>query len=229
MPVSVLVADDHHLVREGLVRLLELEQSITVVGTASNGSKAVEKALELRPDVVLMDLNMPEMDGATATQAIVQSGKVETRVIILTVHADDSGVFEAIRAGASGYLLKDCDPAELVSAILRVHRGEYSLSPGVLKRIIDASVVKPAVSETSASTDQPVEELTRREREVLCLLADGLPNSAIACRLFISEKTVKNHVSSILRKLEVKDRTQAAVWAHRHGLASAGSPGVLGN
>jgi two-component system response regulator DegU len=222
MPVSVLVVDDHRLVREGLVRLLELEPSITVVGTASNGSKAVEKTLELQPDVVLMDLSMPGMDGAAATRAIVQSGKVKSKVIILTVHAEDSGVFEAIRAGASGYLLKDCDPAELVSAIERVHRGEYTLSPGVLKRIIDASVVETAASETSASVDEPVEELTRREREVLCLLADGLANSAIACRLFISERTVKNHVSSILRKLDVKDRTQAAIWAHRHGLANSG-------
>jgi DNA-binding NarL/FixJ family response regulator len=222
MPVSVLVVDDHRLVREGLVRLLELEPSITVVGTASNGSKAVEKTLELQPDVVLMDLSMPGMDGAAATRAIVQSGKVKSKVIILTVHAEDSGVFEAIRAGASGYLLKDCDPAELVSAIERVHRGEYTLSPGVLKRTIDASVVETAASETSASVDEPVEELTRREREVLCLLADGLANSAIACRLFISERTVKNHVSSILRKLDVKDRTQAAIWAHRHGLANSG-------
>ena len=222
MPVSVLVVDYHSLVREGLVRMLELDPSITVVGTASNGSKAVEKTLELQPDVVLMDLSMPGMDGAAATRAIVQSGKVKSKVIILTVHAEDSGVFEAIRAGASGYLLKDCDPAELVSAIERVHRGEYTLSPGVLKRIIDASVVETAASETSASVDEPVEELTRREREVLCLLADGLANSAIACRLFISERTVKNHVSSILRKLDVKDRTQAAIWAHRHGLANSG-------
>ena len=228
MPVSVLVADDHRLVREGLVRLLELVQSVGGVGTAASGSGAV-KTFELRPDVVLMDLNMPGMDGATATRAIVQSGEVDTKVIILTVHAEDRGVFEAIRAGASGYLLKDSDPAELVGAIQRVHRGEYSLSPGVLKRIISASVVKPAADETAASNDRPAEELTRREREVLCLVAEGLSNAAIADRLFISEKTVKNHVSSILRKLEVKDRTQAAIWAYRHGVADAASPRVLGN
>jgi two-component system, NarL family, response regulator LiaR len=208
--IRVLIADDHAVVRQGLRTFLELQHDIEVVADASDGEEAVAAALDGRPDVVLMDLVMPGVDGIEATRRILQE-RPDTRVIALTSFLDDDKVLPAVRAGAAGYLLKDVEPDELVRAIHTVNAGEALLHPAVTARVMRE------LTEGESAAAEPDGRLTAREREVLALVARGLPNKLIARELGIAEKTVKTHVSSILAKLGVSDRTQAALLAVRRG------------
>ena len=207
--IRVLIVDDHAVVRAGLERLLSSVDDFTVIGSAEDGEQAVAAALEHRPDVVLMDLSMPNMGGIAATEAIM-AAELDVRVVVLTSYSDRDQILNALDAGAVGYLLKDADPPELVSGIRAAADGESPLHPKA------ASAVLRARSER-----RPLPELSEREREVLELVATGLSNQKIAARLGISEKTVKAHLTSVFRQLGVEDRTQAAVWARQHGLAPA--------
>jgi two-component system, NarL family, response regulator LiaR len=207
--IRVLIADDHAVVRQGLRTFLELQDDIEVVGDVADGEAALSAVSEHRPDVVLMDLVMPGIGGIEAIQRLREL-RPETRVLVLTSFLDDEKLFPAVRAGAAGYLLKDVEPAELVRAIRTVADGEGLLHPAVAARLMDEF--------SEAERPAPDEALTAREREVLELIARGLPNKLIARDLGIAEKTVKTHVSSILGKLGLTDRTQAALYAVRSGL-----------
>ncbi len=210
--VRVLVADDHVVVRQGIRALLATETDIEVVGEAENGRKAVAEVERLQPDVILMDLVMPEMDGIEAIRRITDR-QPEARILVLTSFAADDKVFPAIKAGALGYLLKDSGPEELVEAIHQVHQGESSLHPAIARKLLQ---------ELSHPPERPPtpEPLTEREVEVLRLVARGRSNQEIAEALVISEATARTHVSNILRKLHLASRTQAALYALREGLAS---------
>jgi two-component system, NarL family, response regulator LiaR len=210
-PIRVLIVDDHGVVREGLRAYLELEPDIQVVGEARDGQEGVRRAQELHPDVVLMDLVMPTMDGVDATARIKQHHP-DTHVIVLTSFLDDERVVPAIKAGATSYLLKDVAAADLARAIRGARAGQAQLHPEVARRLMQ-QVTTPRKVEASA-------QLTDREREVLRLLAEGRSNKEIARSLVVSERTVKGHVSNILGKLGLQDRTQAALYAVRHGLAA---------
>lgn len=207
-PVRVMLVDDHAVVREGLRAFLQLQPDIEVVSEAAGGAAAVEAAAAARPDVVLMDLMMPEGDGVEAIRGLATAAP-GTRVLVLSSFTDDEKVFAAMQAGAAGYLLKDVEPDQLAAAIRDVHRGRPALHPDVAARLM-RRVAEPAGPE--------VEALTPREREVLQLVVEGFANKQIARRLRITEKTVKTHVSSVLQKLGVPDRTSAAVLAIRQGL-----------
>lgn len=207
MPITVLIADDHPIVRQGMQMLLEVQADIAIVGVAENGVAAVELATVQQPDVVLMDINMPELDGIAATRKI-RAASPATQVVILTSHHQDAMVFPAIKAGALSYLLKSAAPAEVIAAIRAAARGEAQLHPRVAKRLMDE------VSGVRISA----ETLTPRELEVLKQIALGQNNRAIAAELVLSEKTVKTHVSNILGKLHLNDRTQAAIYALQSGL-----------
>jgi NarL family two-component system response regulator LiaR len=210
--IRVLIVDDHGVVRQGLRTYLELLDDIDIVGEAKNGLEAVEQVRLYQPDIVLMDLVMPEMNGIDATrQVLVVSSN--TKVIVLTSFAEDDLVFPAIEAGAAGYLLKDVDPAELHQAIQAVHEGEVQLHPDVTRKLMHR------VTAPQPETDSALSDLTPRELEVLSLIARGQSNREIATTLSISEKTVKTHVGNILSKLRLSDRTQAAIYAYKHGLA----------
>jgi DNA-binding NarL/FixJ family response regulator len=209
--IRVLLADDHAVVREGLRTFLELQDGISVVGEAGDGEEAVREAERLDPDVVLMDLVMPRLDGVGAMQAL-RASRPEVRVIVLTSFGDDERLLPAIRAGAAGYLLKNVEPAELARAVRAAHAGEALLDPVVAARLVAALAVAPG------EAPAPPDRLTAREREVLALIADGQSNKRIARSLGISEKTVKAHVGHVLAKLGVSDRTQAALHAVRSGL-----------
>jgi DNA-binding NarL/FixJ family response regulator len=214
MSTRVVLADDQALVRGGFRMILDARPDIEVVGEAGNGAEAVELVGQLRPDVVLMDVRMPEVDGIEATRRIVASGS-PTRVIVLTTYDVDDSVFAALRAGASGFMLKDVRPAELVEAIRVVAQGDALLAPSVTRRLLDrfaGSLPGPAAPVPDLA------ELTERESEVLRLVALALSNAEIAERLVVSEATVKTHVSSILRKLGLRDRVQAVVLAYEVGL-----------
>jgi two-component system, NarL family, response regulator LiaR len=204
--IRVLVVDDHGVVREGLRTYLELQDGIEVVGEAPDGEVAVAEAERLAPDVVLMDLVMPKLDGVGAMRAIRERAP-RTRVIVLTSFADDDRLLPAIQAGAAGYLLKNVSPAELARAVRLAHAGEALFDPSVAARLVDA-----------IATDEPQPRLTPREREVLGLVGRGMSNKRIARELGLSEKTVKTHVANVLHKLGATDRTQAAVYAVRTGL-----------
>ena len=208
--IRVLVVDDHPVVRQGLRAFLGSRPGIEVVGEASDGEGAVAAAADLRPDVVLMDLVMPGTDGLEATRRIT-AGDGAPAVLVLTSFASDDQVIPAVRAGASGYLLKDVDPLDLEQAIRAVHRGEGLLSPRLVARVMAEVRTGPA--------DAGLRSLTPREREVLALLAEGRTNRQLADALTVSEKTVKTHVSSILAKLHLPDRTAAALYALRGGPA----------
>ena len=209
--IRVLIADDHAVVRQGLRTFLELHDDIEVVGEAADGQAALEAVQELAPDVVLMDLVMPRLDGVGAIERLRARGST-ARVIVLTSFLDEDAGLPAVRAGAAGYLLKDVSPADLVGAIRTVDDGDALLHPAVAARVL---------RELSADADRRElhESLTPREREVLALLARGRPNKAIALDLGVAEKTVKTHVGNILAKLGLSDRTQAALYAVREGLA----------
>lgn len=220
--IRVLIVDDHAMVRQGLRTFLELQDSeslpIEVAGEAVNGVQAVELAHKTQPDVILLDLVMPEMDGIQATAKIMESNP-NTRVIILTSFGEEEKVLPAIRAGAQGYLLKDIPPNELVQAVRQVYQGKVQLHPEIAKKLMSAVAGKEAPPPSHAAAP-PEEGLTEREQEVLQLIADGRNNREIAEKLVISEKTVKTHVSNILSKLHLDDRTQAAIYALRHGLTT---------
>jgi NarL family two-component system response regulator LiaR len=211
--IRVLVVDDHDVVRQGIRTYLELHDQITVVGESRDGLAALDLARTLKPDVVLMDLVMPHMDGVEATKRLLAEHP-DAKVIVLSSFTDDDRVFPAIQAGATSYLLKDVKPAELADAILSAHRGESQLHPAITEKLMR----QVAQSGSSSEEDTAVRSLTERELEVLKLLAEGLSNRALAEALTISEKTVKTHVSNILPKLGLSDRTQAAIFAHKHGL-----------
>ena len=208
--IRVLVVDDHAVVRQGLRTFLELQDDIEVVGEAADGEQALASAAALEPDVVLMDLVMPRLDGVSALQRLRERAPA-TRVIVLTSFLDDDKVLPAVRAGAAGYLLKDVQPAELVRAIRMADRGQALLHPAVAARVLR----ELAGDDTRAERN---ELLTPRELEVLALLAGGRANKAIARELGVAEKTVKTHVGNILGKLGLSDRTQAALYAVREGL-----------
>jgi len=229
--VRVLVVDDQRLMRDGIVSLLEMQDGIEVVGTASNGQEALEKAVSLRPDVILMDVRMPVMDGVVATGQVL-SKLPSCRILMLTTFDDEEYVLDALRAGASGYLLKDLPAPDLASAVRAVYKGIYQLDPAVASKVI-ASLSRPRAID-SAKQPAPVSstsstmgdagylsprsaDLTGREVEVLRLIAKGATNREIAEQLVISEGTVKNHISNLLSRLGLRDRTQAAIYARENG------------
>ena len=218
--IRVAVADDQALVRSGFVVLLRSCDDVDVVGEAANGQEAVDLVRRERPDVVLIDIRMPEMDGLEATEAIVNSG-VDTRVLILTTFDLDEYVYEALRAGASGFLLKDSPRHDLIAAVRAAAAGDALLAPSVTRRLIEAFARRPP--ETSPSPSQ-LASLTARERDVLLLLARGRSNAEIASVLFVSEATVKTHVGNLLAKLGLRDRVQAVILAYETGIVVPGTP-----
>jgi NarL family two-component system response regulator LiaR len=211
-PIEILLVDDHEVVRRGIGALLATEPGVNVVGEAADGEEAILRETDLKPDVILMDLEMPGVGGIEAIERIVQSNS-EARILVLTSFAADDKVFPAIKAGASGYLLKDTGPEDLIEAIQQVFRGESSLHPTIARKLL-TEVSQPS------SGKQTIDPLTERELEVLLLIAKGKSNQEIADELVISEATVRTHVSNILGKLHLASRTQAALYALREGLAS---------
>ena len=206
--ISVLVAEDHTVMRGGLVELLSVADDLEVVGTAVDGAEAIELAEELRPDVVLMDITMPDVDGIRATGSILEA-RSETRVVMLTAFSDRDRVVAALDAGAIGYLLKDSEPQEVLEAVRAAARGDAPLAPRAARQLL------------AARSEEQRADLSKREREVLALVAEGLPNKLIARRLEISEKTVKTHLTSVFQRIGVSDRTQAALWAQRQGFGTS--------
>jgi len=216
MAIRVLLVDDQVLFREGLEILLSVHKDIQIVGNASNGQEAVEVAAQVRPDVVLMDVRMPVLDGVRAT-SLLKDVLPQSKVIVLTTFDDDEYIFDALRSGAVGYLLKDVDSAQLVEAIRAVARGESILEPSVAAKVI-AEFSRVSSMVPSVQMEQLVEPLSERELEILVLIARGASNKEIANQLYITEGTVKNHITHILSKLGVRDRTQAAIKAKELGL-----------
>ncbi|HEU4355306.1 MAG TPA: response regulator transcription factor [Actinomycetota bacterium] len=216
-PIRVLVADDQALMRTGFRMILDAQEDIEVVGEAMDGADAIRQFERLRPDVVVMDVRMPTMDGIEATRRL-SAAEPPARVLILTTFDLDEYVYEALRAGASGFLLKDRPSEELVAAVRVIAAGEALLAPSVTRRLIEEFARRPA-----AGPPAGLEELTEREREVLVLMAQGLSNAEIAGSLFVAETTVKTHVGRVLQKLRLRDRAQAVVLAYESGLIRPGS------
>jgi DNA-binding NarL/FixJ family response regulator len=224
MSIRILIADDQALVRAGFKMILDAEDDLEVVGEAIDGLQAVEMCRRLAPDVVLMDIRMPELDGIEATRRVVEAGSDEhpVRVLMLTTFDLNEYVYEALRAGASGFLLKDVPPEQLAAGIRVVADGEALLAPSITRRLIqEFAEVAPAIPEPPAGMD----ELTARELEVFKLVARGLSNAEIAAELIVSETTVKTHVARMLMKLGLRDRVQAVVLAYEHGVAIPGHAG----
>jgi DNA-binding NarL/FixJ family response regulator len=220
--IRILIADDQALVRAGFKMILDAEDDLDVVGEASDGAQAVEQAKRLKPDVVLMDIRMPELDGIEATRKLLaEAGERPVRVLMLTTFDLNEYVYEALRAGASGFLLKDVPPEQLVAGIRAVASGDALLAPSITRRVIEEFVRRPPDSARTPPAE--LAELTDREREVLEHLARGLSNAEIAQALFVSETTVKTHVAHVLTKLKLRDRVQAVVYAYESGLAQPGA------
>jgi DNA-binding NarL/FixJ family response regulator len=218
--LGVLIVDDQALVRAGFRMILEAEDDMDVVGEAADGEEAVAAARTLRPDVVLMDVRMPDVDGIEATRRLLGGDGSDAKIVMLTTFDMDEYVYDALRAGASGFLLKDVPPEQLVAGIRAVARGDALLAPSVTRRVIEEFVRRPPDSVRTAPPE--LANLTAREVEVLELIARGFANSEIAKELFVSETTVKTHVAHILMKLKLRDRVQAVVFAYESGLVLAG-------
>ncbi|MEA2322802.1 MAG: hypothetical protein QOD81_2652 [Solirubrobacteraceae bacterium] len=219
MSIRVLLADDQSMVRAGFRMILESEADIEVVGEAENGEQATASTRRLRPDVVLMDIQMPGEDGLRATRRVTETPGLPSRVVILTTFERDEYVFEALQSGASGFLLKNAPPEELVHAVRVVAAGDALLAPSVTRRIIEQFARRPLRPEVGAR----LQSLTQREREVLVMLARGNSNAELAAELFVTEGTIKTHVSSLLAKLGLRDRVQAVVLAYESGLVTPGA------
>jgi DNA-binding NarL/FixJ family response regulator len=224
--IGVLIVDDQALVRVGFRMILEIEPDLEVVGEAADGDQAVARATELQPDVVLMDVRMPGTDGITATRQLTESGVCRARVVMLTTFDMDEYVYEALRAGASGFLLKDVQPELLVAGIRAVHSGESLLAPTVTRRMIESYLDRPRAVDTKTRDRLP--SLTARELETLRLMARGLTNAEIASQLFVSETTVKTHVGRVLMKLGLRDRVQAVILAYETGLVTGSGSSQTG-
>ena len=212
--ITIMIADDHVLMREGIKQLLELEEDIDVIAQAGDGEEAVEIALEYNPDVILLDINMPKMNGVDVLRRLKDLG-VESKVIMLTIHEDKEYLFETMKIGAKGYVLKDSDADSLIKAIRDVHDGNTYIQPSI------ASLLVEGMNKNDKELNKDllkIEALTKREYEALTLIAEGLNNRDIADKLYISEKTVKNHVSSIFKKIQVNDRIQAAIFAFKNNI-----------
>jgi DNA-binding NarL/FixJ family response regulator len=224
MTIRVLIADDQAMIREAFSILLGAQSGIEVAGTAADGLEAVERAAELRPDVIVMDIRMPRLGGIEATRRIAADPGLDSRVLVLTTFDLDEYVYEALRAGASGFLLKDASGVQLAEAIRVAHAGDAILSPAVTRRLIAefARLGDPRRPPAAARA----ERLTERENEVLALVAQGLSNAEIAAALVVAEQTVKTHVGRILTKLQLRDRTQAAVFAYETGIVRPGRAGL---
>jgi DNA-binding NarL/FixJ family response regulator len=218
MSVRVVLVDDQALIRTGFKMILESEDDIEVVGEASDGEQAITLTRSVRPDVVLMDVQMPTMDGLEATGRIVRDANVPSRIVILTTFERDDYIFEALRAGASGFLLKNAPSEELVHAVRVVAAGDALLAPSVTRKVIEGFIRRPA----HRSNEVELRRLTERETEILQLLATGKSNSELAAHLFVGEGTVKTHVSSVLTKLGLRDRMQAVIFAYESGLIEPG-------
>ena len=222
MSISILLADDQSMLRLGFRLVLDAEEDMRVVGEAGDGKAAVSMTTALRPDIVLMDVRMPVMDGIEATRRIVAAGTA-TRVLILTTFDLDEYAYEGLRAGASGFLLKDVPPAELLSAIRAVASGDAVVAPSVTRRLLDAFVPHlPHAGSPAGPAPTEVATLTARELEILIEIAAGLSNGEIATKLVLAEATVKTHVGRVLAKLHLRDRVQAVVYAYEHGLVQPG-------
>ena len=218
MSVRVVLVDDQALIRTGFKMILESEDDIEVVGEASDGEQAISMTRSVRPDVVLMDVQMPTMDGLEATGRIVRDANIPSRIVILTTFERDDYVFEALRAGASGFLLKNAPSEELVHAVRVVAAGDALLAPSVTRKVIEGFIRRPA----HRSNEVELRRLTERETEILQLLATGKSNSELAAHLFVGEGTIKTHVSSVLTKLGLRDRMQAVIFAYESGLIEPG-------
>ena len=218
-PISILLVDDQELIRVGFRLVLEAEPDMVVVGEAADGHTAITQAEALRPDLVLMDIRMPGLDGIAATEAIVHRHP-DTRVLVLTTFDLDEYAFGAIRAGASGFLLKDAQRHEMISAIRAIHRGDAALSPRITRMLLQHVTPRlaPSAAEPAAALDDPTRTLTERERDVFMEIARGLTNAEIASALFVSESTVKTHVGRVLSKVGARDRIHLVILAHRMGI-----------
>ena len=211
--ISLLIADDHSLMRQGLRQIIEMENDMYVVGQATNGQEAIDLAKQLKPDVILMDINMPVLNGLQAMKEI-KDANLSSKIIVLTIHEDREYLFKTLQMGAEGYVLKDAESSVLFTAIRNVHRGQNYIQPNMTKELVKEFTRLTKHEKVKSSENS----LTEREIEVLELIAEGMLNKQIAKKLYISEKTVKNHVSNIFRKLNVSDRTQAAIYALKHNI-----------
>jgi DNA-binding NarL/FixJ family response regulator len=218
MSVRVVLADDQALIRTGFKMILESEDDIEVVGEAGDGEQAISLTRSARPDVVLMDVQMPRMDGLEATGVIARDATIQSRVVILTTFERDDYLFEALRGGASGFLLKNSPPEELVHAVRVVANGDALLAPSITRKVIETFIRQPA----NRSNEVELRRLTERETEILQLLATGKSNSELAAHLFVGEGTIKSHVSNLLTKLGLRDRMQAVIFAYESGLIEPG-------
>lgn len=216
MTIRVLVADDQDLIRGGLAAILDSQQDLEVVGTASDGAEAIRAVRELRPDITLMDIRMPGTDGLEATRQLLADDPPATRVVVLTTFDEDDLVIQALRLGASGFLLKDLPRQHLVDAVRAVHDGDLRIAPSITRRLVESRLDRHA----DPARARVLERLSERESEVLRLVARGLTNSEIAGELFLSESTVKTHVGRLLHKLAVRDRVQLVILAYQAGLIS---------
>ncbi|MCX7781219.1 MAG: response regulator transcription factor [Negativicutes bacterium] len=212
VPIQIMIADDHALLRQGIKNVLDFESDLRVVGEAGDGEEALKKAAELSPDIMLLDINMPRLNGLEVTRRLKET-KANTKVIILTIHDDENYVIEVLKSGAAGYLLKDIEPGMLIKAIRTVYEGETFIYPTLAKKLFGQ-----LAGEKAAHSRRSEERLTERELEVLQLTARGMSNQEIASKLYLSEKTVKNHLTNIFRKINVTDRTQAVLYALKHKL-----------
>lgn len=213
VPITILIVDDHALLRQGIKKVLDLESDLSVIGEAGDGDEAIKMALQLKPDIVLLDVNMPKKNGLEVTKELRQLAP-HIKIVLLTIHDDENYVIEVIKAGATGYLLKDIEPGMLIKAIRSVHLGESFIYPTLARRLF-FEVDQEKKSENQRTRGSQ-DSLTSREIEVLQLIGQGLSNQEMAQKLFLSEKTVKNHLTNIFRKINVSDRTQAVIYAIKH-------------